>query len=131
MIKEMYPHELYTSFTSKRQVCNGYSAVCMVVTMQTTMQTCFLPFSVRLHLWGIPLITYAPRGRGWGQASYTFPLRITCKKGGEGVQKACKIAYVINGRPLSPILYFIGLYQRLAQPDILPQLTICYWQFDS
>ena len=27
---------------------------------------------------GLPLITYAPRGGGWGQASYTFPLRITC-----------------------------------------------------
>ena len=49
---------------------------------------------------GLPLITYAPRGRGGGRASYTFLLRITCKKGGEGVQKACKNAYVINGRPL-------------------------------
>ena len=30
---------------------------------------------------GLPLITYAPRGRGGGvQAPYTFPLRITCKK---------------------------------------------------
>ena len=49
---------------------------------------------------GLPLTTYAPRGRG-GQVCYTFPLRITCQnKGGEGVQKACKIAYVINGRPL-------------------------------
>ena len=52
---------------------------------------------------------------GWGggggggvcHASYTFPLRITCKKGvgwgvggGGGVQIACKIAYVLNGRPL-------------------------------
>ena len=25
----------------------------------------------------------------------------------------------------------IGLYQRLAQPDILLLLTICYWQFDA
>ena len=39
---------------------------------------------------------------GGGQVSYTFPLRITCKKGGgEGVQIACKIAYVLNGRPLT------------------------------
>ena len=29
---------------------------------------------------GLPFSTYAPRGGGWGQASYTFPLRITCKK---------------------------------------------------
>ena len=33
---------------------------------------------------GLPLITYAPRGRGGVKASYTFPLRITCKKGGRG-----------------------------------------------
>ena len=32
---------------------------------------------------GLPLITYAPRGRGGGgQASYTFLLRITCKRVG-------------------------------------------------
>ena len=40
---------------------------------------------------GLPLITYAPRGRrGGGKVSYTFPLRITCKKkgGGERVQIA-------------------------------------------
>ena len=50
---------------------------------------------------GLPLITYAPRGRGGrGQAYYTFLVRITCKKGGKGVQIACQIAYVINGRPL-------------------------------
>ena len=52
-------------------------------------------------LGGLPLITYAPRGRG-GQTSYTFPLRSTCKNGGGGggVQIACKIAYIINGMPL-------------------------------
>ena len=36
---------------------------------------------------GLPLITYAPRGRegGGGQTSYIFLLRITCKiKGGGG-----------------------------------------------
>ena len=51
--------------------------------------------------------TYAPRGRGGGgQASYTFLLRITCKKGGGGevVQISCKIAYVINGWPKGVIL---------------------------
>ena len=30
---------------------------------------------------GLPFSTYTPRGGWWGQASYTFPLRITCKKG--------------------------------------------------
>ena len=29
----------------------------------------------------LPLITYAPRGDRWGQASDTFLLCITCKKG--------------------------------------------------
>ena len=29
---------------------------------------------------------------------------------------------------LSP---YLGPYQWLARPDILPLLTICYWQFDS
>ena len=49
----------------------------------------------------LPFSTYAPRGRwggGEGQAPYTFPMRITCKKG-EGVHIECKIVYVINGRP--------------------------------
>ena len=34
----------------------------------------------QLLLRGLPFSTYAPRGGG-GQAYYTFPLRITCKKG--------------------------------------------------
>ena len=34
------------------------------------------------YIRGLPLITYAPRGRGGGQVSHTFLLRITCKKGG-------------------------------------------------
>ena len=33
---------------------------------------------------GLPFSTYAPRVGGWGQVSYTFPLRITCKKGWVG-----------------------------------------------
>ena len=37
-----------------------------------------------LSLWGLPFSTYAPRGGGGVQVSYTFPLRITCKKGGGG-----------------------------------------------
>ena len=39
---------------------------------------------------GLPFSTYPPReGGGF---SYTFPLRITFKKGGEVVQIACQIA---------------------------------------
>ena len=39
---------------------------------------------VSAYTWGRPLITYAPRGRGGGQVSFTFPVRITCKKEGRG-----------------------------------------------
>ena len=42
-----------------------------------TMQSVSLCVSLR----GLPLSTYAPKGGGWGEASYTIPLRITCKKG--------------------------------------------------
>ena len=38
--------------------------------------------ALRHSIRGLPLITYAPRGRG--QVSHTFLLRITCKKGGGG-----------------------------------------------
>ena len=39
-----------------------------------------------VSLGGLPFSTYAPKGGGGGgvQDSYTFPLRITCKKGGRG-----------------------------------------------
>ena len=33
---------------------------------------------------GLPFSTYAPRGGGGVQLSYTLPLRITCKKGVRG-----------------------------------------------
>ena len=57
---------------------------------------------------GLPLITYVPRGMGGGRVSYTFLLGITCKKGGERVQIACKFAYVIDGRP-QRLLKYIGI----------------------
>ena len=53
----------------------------------------------------LPCSMYAPRKGGWGQACNTFPLRITCKKGVGGDQIACKIAYVLNVRPLSMTIY--------------------------
>ena len=54
-------------------------------------------FSLHLYVYGrgLPLPAYTPRGGG-GQASNTFLLHVTCKKG-EGVQIACKHAYVTNG----------------------------------
>ena len=42
---------------------------------------CSISISCYHVLRGLPFCTYAPRVGGWGQASYTFPLRITCKKG--------------------------------------------------
>ena len=37
--------------------------------------------SVFISARGLQFSTYAPVGGGGGQASYTFPLCITCKKG--------------------------------------------------
>ena len=52
-------------------------------------------------LCGLPLITYAPRGReGGGVKPALHFYCVLHAKRGEGVQIACKIAYVINGRPL-------------------------------
>ena len=49
---------------------------------------------------GLPLITYAPRGKGGGSSLLYISIAYYMKKkGGEGVQIACKIVYVINGRP--------------------------------
>ena len=35
---------------------------------------------------GLQLVMYAPRGREGGHISYTFQLRITCKKGERGAR---------------------------------------------
>ena len=48
---------------------------------------------------GLPLITYAPRERGGGSSLLYISITYYMQKGGEGVQKACKNVYVINGRP--------------------------------
>ena len=51
------------------------------------------------QVWSLPLITYAPRGRG-----VKPPIHFYCvlhAKRMEGVQKACINEYVINGRPYS------------------------------
>ena len=48
---------------------------------------------------GLPFSTYAPRGGGEG---FKPPIHFHCvlhAKRGRGVQKACKTAYVLNGRP--------------------------------
>ena len=57
---------------------------------------------------GLPLSTYAQRGRGGvGPNAYVVyrlsqaRLREFAYKGGRGVQKAGKSAYVLNGSPLS------------------------------
>ena len=49
---------------------------------------------------GLPFSTYAPRGgRGGGSSLLYISIAYYMQKGGEGVQIACKIAYVLNGRP--------------------------------
>ena len=50
---------------------------------------------------GLPLSTYATGGEGGGVSSLLYiSIAYYMQKGGEGVQIACKIAYVLNGRPL-------------------------------
>ena len=49
---------------------------------------------------GLPLITFAPMGREVGSGLLYISIAYYMQKGGEVVQIACKIAYVINGRPL-------------------------------
>ena len=59
--------------------------------------------------WG-PSIDYVhtkgEEGGGGVQAAYTFPVRFSCRKGGEEVQIACKIVYVINGQPFGRYFEF-------------------------
>ena len=54
---------------------------------QRVVHKTFLPF----HVWGLPFSMYAPGGGEGVQASYTFPLCITCKKGGRGSRKHIKL----------------------------------------
>ena len=49
---------------------------------------------------GLPLITYAPRGEGGSSLLY-ISIAYHMQKGGGWLQIACKIAYVLNGRPLT------------------------------
>ena len=68
---------------------------------------------------GLPIIMYSAKRRGWDQASYIFPLRITCKKEGERVQIARKIAYTLNGRCghlyVLPLLYKVLIFSKLLR----------------
>ena len=41
-------------------------------------------------------MTYTPRGRGGGSSLLYISIAYNMQKGGEGVQIACKIAYVLN-----------------------------------
>ena len=57
------------------------------------------------YLGGLPLSTYAAMGGGWGQASYTFPFRITCKKGVGGSRYHVKLrTYYMEGHYLDRLL---------------------------
>ena len=53
-----------------------------------------------VYIWGLPLITYAHRGRWGGSRLPYISIAYNMQKGGEWVQIACKIAYVLNRRPL-------------------------------
>ena len=60
----------------------------------------YLLYDTMVTLRGLPLITYALRGGGGGSSLPYISIAYYMQKGGEGVQIACKIAYVLNGRPL-------------------------------
>ena len=57
-------------------------------------------FQSGMYIRGLPLITYEPRGDGGGSSLPYISIAYYMQKGVEGVQIACKIAYVISGRPL-------------------------------
>ena len=59
------------------------------------------PLFIVRHIRGLPFSTYASRG-GWVWSSLLYiSIAYYMQKGGGWVQIACKIAYVLNGRPLS------------------------------
>ena len=52
---------------------------------------------------GLPFSTYTPKVDGWGQSSLLYiSMAYYMQKVVGSVQIACKIAYVLNVRPLSP-----------------------------
>ena len=54
---------------------------------------------VKMQPGGLPFSTCAPKGEGGSSLLYiSIAYNMQKKKGGEGVQMACKIAYVLNGR---------------------------------
>ena len=69
--------------------------------------------AVATYIRGLPFYnsTYEPRGR-WG-GGVNSPIHFHCvlhtkKGGGGGFQVVCKIAYILNGRPLTIELPTIG-----------------------
>ena len=72
---------------------------------------------------GLPLITYAPRGRG----GIRLPIHcVLHAKRGDGVQIARKTAYVINGRPLTCFIEYCAINGVLQPPRFI--VYIAYFQ---
>ena len=71
---------------------------------------------------GLPLITYAPRGRGGGLLYISIAYYMQKMK--EGVQIACKIAYVIDGRPPRYTLTCIGPATHCDKMGHFPAILI-------
>ena len=67
--------------------------------MNTVQTLLYVISTSALEDWGLPFSTYAPRGGGGSSLLY-ISIAYYMQKGGEGVQIACKIAYVLNGRPI-------------------------------
>ena len=82
---------------------------------------------------GFPFSTHASRGRGGGASSLLYiAIAYDIQKGWEGVQIACKIVYVLNGRPHTMITFWLSQLPTTKQLprvvksfDQIPDLHIC------
>ena len=69
------------------------------------------------YIRGLPLSTYATRGGGGGSSLLYISIAYYMQKGGGWVQIACKIAYVLNGRPLRTLFYVRNIYAIMICTD--------------
>ena len=77
-----------------------------------------------VSLGGLPFSMYAPRGGGRGGSRLLYiSIAYYMQKGGEGVQIACKIAYILNGRPLEMSVYMIIRYTS----KVIDKKTMRMW----
>ena len=118
ILSSSFPHHnLFSNVWLKNYINLFCALLCLQIGQFVCWSKCHVP--IRGHgrggppiitTRGLPLSTYAQRGRGGvGPNAYVVyrlsqaRLREFAYKGGRGVQKAGKSAYVLNGSPLSRI----------------------------